>query len=150
MILNSKTGKYEAIDASKTYTLASHNYLLMEHGSGATMFDNAKIVSNRGMLDVELLEVYINEHLDGVIGKEYESSQNRVQIVTKEQTDIQPTAPKEESDNTEKSPLTGSYRIYTYPYVLIATTILAGACLLFIHTKKQKNKLQQKSGDTNV
>ena len=36
-----------------------------------TMFEGAKVVSDTGVLDVEVLENYIVEHLDGVIGEEY-------------------------------------------------------------------------------
>ena len=79
-VLNQETGLYEPIDLTKTYKLASHSYLLMEQGSGAAMFKDAKILVNDGMLDVEMLEVYIAEHLDGVIGKEYAASQGRITL----------------------------------------------------------------------
>jgi len=79
-ILNKETGKYEPIDLTKTYTLASHNFLLLEQGSGASMLKDAKVVSDSGMLDVELLEAYITNHLGGVIGEEYAQSQNRINI----------------------------------------------------------------------
>jgi len=83
-ILNSTTGEYEPIDFEKTYTLASHNYLLLEQGGGASMFKEVKVISNDGMLDVELLEIYITDYLDGVIGQEYSQAQNRVNIVSDE------------------------------------------------------------------
>ncbi|MBQ8662415.1 MAG: bifunctional metallophosphatase/5'-nucleotidase [Eubacterium sp.] len=79
-VLNQQTGDYEPIDLTKTYKLASHSYLLMEQGSGATMFKDAKILVNDGMLDVEMLEFYIAEHLDGVIGEEYAASQGRITL----------------------------------------------------------------------
>lgn len=77
-VLNQESGEYEPIDLRRTYTLASHNYLLMEQGGGATMFKDAKIISNSGMLDAELLEIYITEHLGGVIGGEYAAPQGRI------------------------------------------------------------------------
>jgi len=80
-VLNKSTGKYEPIDFDKTYTLSSHNYLLLDQGGGASMFKNAKVVSDSGMLDVELLEVYITEHLGGVIGDEYKESQGRINVI---------------------------------------------------------------------
>ena len=42
------------------------------------MFDDSKIIVNNGMLDVELLEIYITEFLNGKIGSEYSESQNRI------------------------------------------------------------------------
>ncbi len=125
-ILNSTTGEYEPLDCNKTYTLASHNYLLLDHGSGATMFDNAKIISNSGMLDAELLEVYIKDHLGGVIGKEYETSQNRVKIIATEQIDTKPSNPATGADDSEKSPQTGDYRVYVLAFI----PMLAGIYML--------------------
>ena len=79
-VLNSATGIYEELQADKKYTIASHNYLLLDRGSGASMFDNAKIVVNDGMLDVEMLEIFITENLNGKIGEEYKSNQERIII----------------------------------------------------------------------
>ena len=70
-VLNSESGVYEPIDLNKTYRLGSHAYLLLEYGSGMQMFDDAKIIQNDGMLAVELLEKYIAENCNGVIGQEY-------------------------------------------------------------------------------
>lgn len=80
-VLNQETGAYEPIVLDKKYTLASHSYLLMEYGGGATMFKGAKLLSDTGILDVELLESYITENLSGVIGGEYAQSQNRINIL---------------------------------------------------------------------
>ncbi len=130
-VLNSKTGKYEAIDVSKYYTLASHNYLLLDHGSGATMFNDVEIVSNSGMLDVELLEVYINDYLLGVIGKEYEHSQNRVKVVTEKPAETLPYEPDTNSDNTnnsDKSPNTGDSHIYLLISLCTMVSLLSAVC----------------------
>ena len=80
-VLNRENGAYEPIVLDKKYTLASHSYLLMEYGGGATMFKGAKLLSDTGILDVELLESYITENLNGVIGSEYAQSQNRINIL---------------------------------------------------------------------
>ena len=71
-ILNSETGKYEPVNLEDTYILASQNYFLLEFGSGMTMFKDAKIIQNDGMLDLELLERYIVENLSGVIDEQYQ------------------------------------------------------------------------------
>ena len=80
-VLDGKTGTYLPLDVKKTYTIASHNYLLLDQGSGASMFRDAEILTNDGMLDVELLEQYIVENLGGVIGQEYAASQGRIRIL---------------------------------------------------------------------
>ena len=79
-ILNKENNQYEEIDKNKLYTLASHNYLLLDKGSGASMLNNSKIIANDGMLDVELLEKYIKENLNGTITEEYLNVQNRILI----------------------------------------------------------------------
>ena len=77
-VLNSETGVYEPIDLNKTYTFASHNYLILEQGSGMSMFKDVKVITNDGMLDVELLEKYIVEHLGGHITEQYKDVDNRI------------------------------------------------------------------------
>lgn len=73
-----ENGSYVPIDLQKTYTLASHSYLLMEGGSGATMFRNLTTVTDTGILDMELLEMYITEFLGGTVPESYTKSQNRI------------------------------------------------------------------------
>ena len=80
-VLNGETGEYEPIRLDGTYTLASHSYLLMDHGGGAAMLNDAKLVSDTGILDAELLETYISEQLNGVVGREYAESQNRINVL---------------------------------------------------------------------
>lgn len=70
-VQNGKTGEYEPIDPGKTYTIASNNYYLIEHGSGMTMLERVEVLRDDGMLDVQALETYIVEALGGVIGEEY-------------------------------------------------------------------------------
>ena len=79
-VLDGKSGKYVSLDLKKTYTIASHNYLLKDHGSGASMFDHVKIASDTGLLETELLETYLTEHLGGKIGAAYAGAQNRIRI----------------------------------------------------------------------
>jgi 2',3'-cyclic-nucleotide 2'-phosphodiesterase (5'-nucleotidase family) len=70
-IFNRETEKYEPIDLTKTCTLAASNYYLLECGEGMKMLENAVILQDSGMLDVEALERYIAEDLGGVVGQEY-------------------------------------------------------------------------------
>lgn len=70
-IFNRETGAYEPIILDKEYTIAASNYYLLDCGSGMTMFKDIEILRNDGMLDVEALEQYIVEELNGVIGQEY-------------------------------------------------------------------------------
>ncbi|MEE0969959.1 MAG: bifunctional UDP-sugar hydrolase/5'-nucleotidase [Clostridia bacterium] len=77
-IFNKETNEYEPLDLTKTYTIAATNYYLLEYGSGMTMLKDAKIIQNEGMLDVEALERYIVEALDGTIGEEYAEVKNNI------------------------------------------------------------------------
>lgn len=80
-ILNSETGKYEPVNLEDTYILASQNYFLLEFGSGMTMFKDAKIIQNDGMLDLELLERYIVENLNGVIDEQYQEVVSNITFI---------------------------------------------------------------------
>lgn len=77
-IFNRETETYEPIDLDKTYTIAAANYYLLACGSGMTMFKNVEILRNDGMLDVEALERYIVEELNGNIGQEYANVENNI------------------------------------------------------------------------
>ena len=70
-ILNPETGAYEPLEIDRMYTVASNNFILLECGDGMTMFEGAKVVSDTGILDVEILENYITKNLGGVIDKKY-------------------------------------------------------------------------------
>ena len=74
-VYNRETQVYEAINLDEYYTIAAANYYLIDCGSGMTMFKDAEILINDGMLDVEALEYYISEELNGVIGEEYANAE---------------------------------------------------------------------------
>lgn len=54
-------GGYVPIDPAKTYTLASHNYLLKQGGDGLNMFMDNTLTMNEGMLDYQVLITYITD-----------------------------------------------------------------------------------------
>ncbi|MBO4748781.1 MAG: bifunctional metallophosphatase/5'-nucleotidase, partial [Lachnospiraceae bacterium] len=73
----------EPLDLNKTYTLASHNYMLIDQGDGFTMFKDCKILQNSVKLDNQVLIDYVTETLGGVIGEEYQDpyGQGRITFV---------------------------------------------------------------------
>lgn len=73
-------GEYVPLDPQKTYTLASHNYLIKQGGDGINMFMDNKLILNEGMLDYQVLITYITENLDGIVGEEYSTAQGRIII----------------------------------------------------------------------
>ena len=79
----------EPIDPERTYTLASHNYMLLDQGDGFTMFAGSPLLLNRVKLDNQLLADYITDTLGGVIGQEYADpcGQGRIVIVEEPVTD---------------------------------------------------------------
>ena len=70
-VFNRETEKYESLSLSETYTLSAPNYFLLECGSGMKMLENAVILENEGLLDLEALERYILEELGGVVDQRY-------------------------------------------------------------------------------
>ena len=86
-IENPETGAYEALDPNKMYTVASNNFVLLECGDGMTMFEGAEVVSDTGILDVDVLKDYIVDDLGGVIGEEYARIDYRVTFTEGEVAD---------------------------------------------------------------
>lgn len=95
-VLNKKTGKYELIDLNRKYAVSSHNYYLLDGGGGLSMLKDSDIIVNEGMLDVELLEKYIVENLNGKIGDDYKSVKANIFFVNK--------AEQSENDDTVNKP----------------------------------------------
>ena len=148
-VLNTETGTYEPMDLSATYTLSSHNYLLLDQGGGASMFRDAKVVSDSGMLDVELLEVYITEHLNGVITEEYAQSQGRIHVVEANDgqetpADPQPETPDDaDDDKTEVTPETpgaGSVQTGDANNQILWMVMLVSAAVMVIGVKAEKRR----------
>ncbi|MEG2420564.1 MAG: alpha/beta fold hydrolase [Oscillospiraceae bacterium] len=78
-VSNVKVGD-AALDPAKTYTLASHNYMLKSGGDGFTMFMKNKILKDCVMIDNQVLINYIVEKLGGVVGEEYAKPQGQGRI----------------------------------------------------------------------
>ena len=77
-VLDKESGNYKALELDKKYILAAADYYILNFGSGMSMFKDAKVVESEGMLDVEVLERYITDNLNGVIGEEYKDVLNRI------------------------------------------------------------------------
>ena len=73
----------EPIDPNATYTLASHDYMLLNGGDGYSMFAGCKVLQERVKLDNQVLIDYITETLGGSVGEEYDDpyGQGRIVIV---------------------------------------------------------------------
>ncbi|MGN1369465.1 MAG: bifunctional metallophosphatase/5'-nucleotidase [Aristaeellaceae bacterium] len=71
----------EPLDLTKTYTLASHNYMLKSGGDGTCMFKDCKVLIDESMLDNQVLINYITTTLGGVVGEEYANPYGQGRIV---------------------------------------------------------------------
>lgn len=74
-------GSFSPIDVSKTYTVASHNYILQSGGNGMNMFQKNEFVISEGTLDYEVLINYIENTLQGSLGDKYSTIQGRITIL---------------------------------------------------------------------
>ena len=74
----------EPLDLSKMYTLAGHNYMLLGHGDGYTMFDGAELLLDRVKSDYQVLIDYITGTLGGVIGEQYKDPYGEGRIIITE------------------------------------------------------------------
>ncbi|MBQ6514331.1 MAG: bifunctional metallophosphatase/5'-nucleotidase [Clostridia bacterium] len=72
----------EPLDPEKIYTLASHDYQLLDHGDGYTMFDGCKVLQESVKLDNQVLIDYITQTLGGVVSDGYEEPYGQGRIVS--------------------------------------------------------------------
>ncbi len=70
----------EPIDLDKTYTLASHNYMIKSGGDGINMFMDNKLVQDEVMIDNQVLITYMEDYLSGNVGVEYKEPQGRITL----------------------------------------------------------------------
>ena len=84
----------QAIDAAKTYKVASHGYMLLEGGDGLTMFKDNKVLQENVILDNQALINYITNDLKGVVGERYANAtgEGRITYATKSGTDFKDVA----------------------------------------------------------
>jgi 5'-nucleotidase/UDP-sugar diphosphatase len=87
-VLNKTTGVYEPIVLTKTYTLASHNYMLKSGGDGINMFMDNKYTLENVMLDNQVLIAYITDNLKGVVPATYGTAQNRITLIVSPFADV--------------------------------------------------------------
>ncbi len=71
----------EPLDLEKTYTLASHNYMLKNGGDGFNMFMNDPLLQDEVMLDNQVLINYITGTLEGVVDNQYANPYGEGRIV---------------------------------------------------------------------
>lgn len=78
----------EELDPAKTYTLASHDYMLKNGGDGLVMFKNDKTLVDGTMLDNEVLIQYITDNLGGKISTDYKAAQARITVIREPFSDV--------------------------------------------------------------
>ncbi len=128
-VLNRETGAYEPLEPNKIYTIAATNFYLLEQGSGMQMLENVTILQNDGVLDVEVLETYIIEHLGGTIGQEYAEMKPNITftegeiIETPDNGDTTPDTEEEEEDKTQSKLLAFMKSLVNFIYVFVGVFI---------------------------
>ena len=85
----------EPLDVTKTYTLASHNYMLKSGGDGFVMFKDDTVLKDCVMIDNQVLINYIVDELGGVVSADYAEPQGRITIVNADSAAETPEEPAE-------------------------------------------------------
>lgn len=115
----------EPLDLDKTYTLASHNYMLKAGGDGYTMFSGCNILKDEVMIDNQVLITYITDTLGGNVGAEYAEpyGQGRITIISDEET--------ADTDNKKGSPDTGVSDV-----AMVIAVMSVSAAVAFVSRKR--------------
>ena len=71
----------EPLELDKTYTLASHDYMIKNMGADMDTFGDNKLLQDCIMLDNQVLINYIKDTLGGVVGQEYAAPYGQGRIV---------------------------------------------------------------------
>ena len=79
-VKNVKVGGEDLV-LDKTYTLASHNYMLKSGGDGINMFTDNKVLQDVVKLDNQVLIDYIVDTLGGVVDEQYAEPYGEGRIV---------------------------------------------------------------------
>jgi len=94
----------EPLDMDKTYTLASHNYMLKSGGDGFVMFKDDKLLKDGVMIDNAVLINYIVDELKGTVtAEQYGESAGRITVV-KAAVEPEPTPEPEPEPTPEPTP----------------------------------------------
>ena len=88
----------EPLDVTKTYTLASHNYMLKSGGDGFVMFKDDTVLKDCVMIDNQVLINYIVDELGGVVSADYAEPQGRITVVNADQAAETPEEPEAPAD----------------------------------------------------
>ncbi len=147
-VMNRETGEYEPLDLTKTYTLASHNYMLKNQGDGFAMFGtaNVTILQDEVMIDNAVLINYIQSMSGGdvtfedgtvvtydhiVQGYQDPRGEGRIVIVSETEPEPEPTEePVPTSDPTP--PATGAITVIGFGVM----ALLAGAGAVIFRKKE--------------
>ena len=79
-VKNVKVGGEDLV-LDKTYTVASHNYMLKNGGDGFNMFMGCKLLQDEVMIDNQVLINYITGTLGGVVGEAYAQPYGQGRII---------------------------------------------------------------------
>lgn len=71
----------EPLDVNKTYTLASHNYMLKNQGDGYSMFADVNLLMDETLIDNQVLITYMTSELGGVVGEAYADPYGQGRII---------------------------------------------------------------------
>lgn len=95
----------QPLDVNKTYTLASHNYMLKNGGDGFVMFKTDKLLKDSVMIDNAVLINYIVDELGGnVTAEQYGEAAGRINIANAAAPEEKPEEPAPEEKPAEPVP----------------------------------------------
>lgn len=87
-VLNKETNEYEPIDLDKTYSISTLDYSARKNGDGNTLFSDCELITAGGMLDTDLIRMYVDDYCEGTIPERYTKTEGRITIVGAEENKL--------------------------------------------------------------
>ena len=129
----------EPLDPEKIYTVASHNFMLVNGGDGMTMFGDCNMIANEVALDNQALINYITEDLGGTVGEEYSDPRGngRISVVNEAPETSDEAVISETAETTEDSGVSDNPNTGVGPMAVLISAVGISAALMAVSRRRK-------------
>ena len=129
----------EPLDPEKIYTVASHNFMLVNGGDGMTMFSDCNMIAKEIALDNQALINYITGDLGGTVGEEYSDPRGdgRISVVNEAPETSDGSGTSETAEITEDSGVSDNPNTGASPMAVLISAVGVSAALMAVSRRRK-------------